>query len=771
MNPNLYEDSNQMGQNDVFINIVETPPSIKYFEAEEREGFFVSSMMKRYWAAQLKVLTEIDRVCKKHDIKWFADCGTLLGAVRHGGFIPWDDDLDICMLRRDWLRFFEVARDELPQKYCIMNLRLERDYEQVIGRIVNAHAINFGEEHMKEYFGCPYTVGIDIFPLDDISEDEDKEEKRRKLAKDVQRAYELAGSGKLDTPECRRLLSDIERQNHTTLHRRGNLLRELRVLTEKLYMMYPSEDAKYVALMPFWVSDHNHKYNRELFKDTIMLPFEYTAIPVPARYNEVLQIEYGNYMSIHKGGGIHEYPVYKDQEDILRKKNKGNPYRYTMTKEAIRDFRREKTRKEKCLEMTTTLLQAHEQIHTLVLSGNAELAGQILDGCQTLAISLGTHMENQMPGSEELVHMLEEYCEKVYVESTSWNENSAGGLSTAIEQVEEAIESYFSSKRKEVLFLPCKAEWWKSMEPVYEKYRALSDIEVKVMPLSYLDGDRLTGVNGGEHNERSLFPESMNLVSVEEYDIAAHHPDVIITQYPYDEYGTTMDVPGFFYSKNLTLYTDRLVYVPCFDVDAPIDDDDKAAEAIKVMIEQPAVLYSDEVIVSSEAMKKLYVDTLADISGNREYWDCKITVYDDLEAFSGQEDVGKVSLPDEWQREVGNRKIVLFGVNGAFLTEHGNDAVGKLKESMSQIEENSADVICLYAPSRDLDEIRVIDPNLWHSYKGFTDSIKDKKSVLYDADHNAEQYINFVSGYYGVAGSLAHKCRNMGKPVMLMSMG
>ena len=75
--------------------IVDAPPDIGFFEAEEREGFFVSSMMKRYWAAQLKVLSDVARVCKKHNIRWFADCGTLLGAVRHGGYIPWDDDLDI----------------------------------------------------------------------------------------------------------------------------------------------------------------------------------------------------------------------------------------------------------------------------------------------------------------------------------------------------------------------------------------------------------------------------------------------------------------------------------------------------------------------------------------------------------------------------------------------------------------------------------------------------------------------------------------------------
>ena len=109
---------------------------------------------------------------------------------------------------------------------------------------------------------------------------------------------------------------------------------------------------------------------------------------------------------------------------------------------------------EKCLEMTGTLLKAHEEVRDLCLAGNSDAALQVLNGCQALAISLGTQMEKNMPGSEALVHMLEDYCEKVYVASTSWDENSAGSLSTSIGNVETEIEKYFSTKKKEVLFLP-----------------------------------------------------------------------------------------------------------------------------------------------------------------------------------------------------------------------------------------------------------------------------------------------------------------------------
>ncbi len=72
-----------------------------FFEGEERNGFYISPIMKRAWAVELDILEVISKICRKYQIRWFAESGTMLGAVRHNGFIPWDDDIDISMLRPD----------------------------------------------------------------------------------------------------------------------------------------------------------------------------------------------------------------------------------------------------------------------------------------------------------------------------------------------------------------------------------------------------------------------------------------------------------------------------------------------------------------------------------------------------------------------------------------------------------------------------------------------------------------------------------------------
>lgn len=121
------------------------------------------SRLRASQLAQLEMLKVIDEICHRHGLTYWLDAGTLLGAVRHGGFIPWDDDLDIAMPAEDLARFTEIAPRELPSHLFIQNKQTDPGYRFEHTKVVNCNSfyVQFDDD-----FESPYQKGlfIDIFP-------------------------------------------------------------------------------------------------------------------------------------------------------------------------------------------------------------------------------------------------------------------------------------------------------------------------------------------------------------------------------------------------------------------------------------------------------------------------------------------------------------------------------------------------------------------------------------------------------------------------------
>lgn len=114
----------------------------------------------------IEILTEVDRICVKYGIEYYLSDGTLLGAIRHGGFIPWDDDLDISMLRKDYNKFLEVAEKELDKRYFLQTSKTDKYYDiEHIPTKIRHNGSLFIEEYGKKYNQGVY---IDIFPMDNV---------------------------------------------------------------------------------------------------------------------------------------------------------------------------------------------------------------------------------------------------------------------------------------------------------------------------------------------------------------------------------------------------------------------------------------------------------------------------------------------------------------------------------------------------------------------------------------------------------------------------
>lgn len=728
--------------------------SPSFFRDEVREGFYVSTMMKRYWASQLKVLSLVAQICKKHDIPWYSDYGTTLGAVRHAGYVPWDDDFDICMMRDDWERFFSIAAKELPEDFEVLTIDLEPEYDQVIGRIVNGHSIDFGPERMREFYGCPYTVGIDIFPLDGLYSDEDKEKGRLIRAKKATSDYTEAG-GSVSLAIGKR------QADHSGKRRR--LLEKI----QEIYRECPTAEAKDVALMPFYVSNGTHIFPKELYKDVVKLPFENTYIDVPARYDELLELQYGDYLHVYKEGGIHEYPVYAAQEQMLREHLGHNPYHYTLdSNELLRSVQR----------------------YVLRMAGKLGNAGT-------------TFTENHNTSD-------------VIRDSTDDGANE--------------------TTRKIVAFLPCRVSWWSTMEPLWRAYSENPEYEVHVLPIFYYDCDYTGAVfTENKHDERALFPEYVHVEDCEKFDFAGIHPDVIVIQVPYDGYSTAMTVHEFFYSANLLNFTDELIYVPCFDIDPPEEEGDKASVAIKGFIEQEAVINADKVVLSSKELAGFYADTLISMTGaeTAQYWQQKITVLEDeIEGLSvesetercvrtedsrnmertsiqrekrieDKEKYGAINQcedqqADSWCEFLGNqygKKVMVYYITISFILRHREKAIEKIKRSMETFSEAGDKICAIIVPqSQILTDLERIDENLWERYSeiftkyqsrntssdGYVDSnaTRDKccdnanatsANIIYDEKGFSLGYMSNWNGYYGDASPLVRECILRKIPVMI----
>ncbi len=111
----------------------------------------------------LEILIEFDRVCRENGIRYWLDSGTLLGAVRHGGFIPWDDDIDVCMFRKDYMRYRRVIMNKLKSPYKLCDADMLNNNSLIYPRIVN-DGIFVSYRHCD---GNVRTVNLwlDIFPM------------------------------------------------------------------------------------------------------------------------------------------------------------------------------------------------------------------------------------------------------------------------------------------------------------------------------------------------------------------------------------------------------------------------------------------------------------------------------------------------------------------------------------------------------------------------------------------------------------------------------
>ena len=189
----------------------------------------------------------------------------------------------------------------------------------MLSRIVSSDHYRFDPEYMRKYSGLPFALGLDIFPLDFLTDDEEYEKDRERR---VRLVYGVVNEIALfDTPLNRLTdsIRQIEKEFGISLDRKKDVLTTLRDLLVNLFGEVEEKDAKYITLYPIWLDHHEYRFPVSFYKNHVRMRFENTTIPVPVCYEEILKKKYGSsFMMPVRSGGAHEYPYYEDHLDILR---------------------------------------------------------------------------------------------------------------------------------------------------------------------------------------------------------------------------------------------------------------------------------------------------------------------------------------------------------------------------------------------------------------------------------------------------------------------
>lgn len=296
---------------------------------EIRNGYCISKEMKCVWTIQLQMLIILLDVCKRNNLRIWADSGTLLGCVRHGGYIPWDDDIDMIMLREDYDKLIEIAPKEIKKPYYFQSAATEK-HPYPIGhaqlRMDGTSAILPDAKRHRYHQG----IFIDIFILDNVPNDIEVI-KKFSTAIDIKKNdfYQVC------TP-----------MNFTT-----NVYAFLEKLYKQLrwrdfYMSFEQEIKRFFNSGETRIANlsltHDIKrmtdksFPEEWYEETVMLPFEDILMPCPAHYDDILRTLYGDYMTpVHAPtmhGGYEVLDTKRSYKAYLKQ------YRREYYKEAINSF-------------------------------------------------------------------------------------------------------------------------------------------------------------------------------------------------------------------------------------------------------------------------------------------------------------------------------------------------------------------------------------------------------------------------------------------------
>ena len=266
---------------------------------------------------ELEILKSFKRFCNDNGLNYYLCGGTMIGAVRHSGFIPWDDDIDVIMPRPDYRRFIEIFPKDGINSYKLLSPYTVKDCCIVYSKLYDTKTVKYDKEYAEKYW--KYGVDIDIFPTDGVpSDDKECERYFRKQYRDFHKFLALVGgfyfSGSLPKKAIKYLYTFIIK-----LLGRIKLLdaNEIAMRINERAEEYTIEASNRIAISIFPHYGKKEIVDKNGFLRKMEMKFEDDYFTVPSNYDEYLTSLYGDYMKyppIEKQVTHHLSDFYKKEE-------------------------------------------------------------------------------------------------------------------------------------------------------------------------------------------------------------------------------------------------------------------------------------------------------------------------------------------------------------------------------------------------------------------------------------------------------------------------
>ena len=617
----------------------------EFFLDEVIEGFYVPGMMKRAWAAELQLLSFLDELCKKNGISYFLDYGSLIGAVRHKGFIPWDDDIDISMYRKDFRLLEACIKKDAPEYIDLYYAGKDRETASSLAAI-GMKEPSFNPEKQAFFQQFPFYTGLDISILEDILDEKCEKERQKvfyhlaSLLKSVEGEKEKGYSFLYE--KWKNELRSITNEVVSFLNCYGgelpvifpedgkNFIGEIYFAMDSLFRCLENQDTEYVACGPDYALHRKGKMKRSWYKgeDNKTVFLYGKEFTIPSNWDAILKVEYGDYLSSKPNLGDHQYPFYQESEKFFHESlGEKDPYRYFFSKEDLRKQERKNLR--------AIILESFKALENTWKEASEKNIGK--DGLKALcqksqeeALAIGNAIETR--GSLPSVSILEEFCTLLFqlyesLENVTSENSSKGfcdekeieeqGIANQEEKLTQIFKTLVLAKtqfsldwKPRVLFLAYSLERFE--KTLAEEFRCLLEeqqLELFLLPVPY-GFKNVKGELKERFYEGESFQKKYPILDYKSLNLQSLQADIIVTPTAFDHVNPVFSLDPFYDTKNIKMFTPNLIYYPDFTLDRVGKGEYKAEYNRRYYMPLPGIAFGDYSIFAKEDV----------VEGYLQYW-------------------------------------------------------------------------------------------------------------------------------------------------------